>query len=116
MRFSIVLFVILQILPRPYAGNPVGVLLVPLHGVAQPLLERDVWPPAQLALHLAAVDGVTAVVPGTILDVADERARLAHDVQKGQGEVEVGALAAAADVVDFAGPAGTPDAFDGRAM
>src|SRR5262245_34153295 len=48
----VLFLVILQVLPAAHARDPVGVLGVPLHRVAQPLLERHLWPPAQLALDL----------------------------------------------------------------
>src|SRR5262245_20816782 len=77
----ILLLVILQILAGADVPHPVGVLLIPAHRLAQSLLERHLRFPVQLTLRLGAVDGVAAVVAGPVLDIADQRGRLAQDGQ-----------------------------------
>src|SRR5262245_57009494 len=91
-------------------------LLIPADGVAYSLLERNSRPQAQLALDLAAINCITPVVPRPILNVADQRSRLAHDVEQCLCQSEVGALTAAADVVNFAGPPLPPHAIDRGTM
>src|SRR5262249_42379649 len=75
-------FVLTLVFSRARLRDPVGVLLVPADGLAQPLLERRPRPPAQRSLDLGAVDGIAAVVAGPVLDVTNEAARLAQEVEQ----------------------------------
>src|SRR5262245_31327187 len=60
---------------------PVSTLLVPAHGSCESVLERVLRLPAQDARDLRRIERVAAVVSGTILDVADERSRLAGELE-----------------------------------
>ena len=53
-----------------HVGDPVGVVEVPLHGLADAGLEGLGRAPAELALDLARVDRVAPVVAGAVVDVA----------------------------------------------
>src|SRR5438105_15075711 len=99
---TILTLVILSIFPIADMGHPIGVLHVPADGFAKTLLKGDNGMPAELALDLGAVDGITAVVPKAVPDVTNQRAGFAHDVQEGMGKVEVGTLVPAANVVNLA--------------
>lgn len=54
------------------AGDPFGVVQVPLHGLADAGFEGFLGSPAEFALNLAGVDGVAQVVAGAVGDVGDE--------------------------------------------
>ncbi len=105
--------------------NPGGVSEVPLDGLAEAGLEALLRVPVEVALDLAGVDGVTAVVTGTVLDVLDElgvglvggiRDELVEESAERVDDVEVGALVVAADVVGFADAAAFEYGADGAAV
>ena len=90
---------------------PVAVGQIPFDRAAQAGLEGDARAPAEFALDLLAVDGIALVVPGAVLDEADQALmwairRVGHQlVQQGTdraSDLDVGALAAPADVVGLA--------------
>src|SRR3954469_11475878 len=58
--------IILAILPAPYLLHPRLVLLIPLDRLPKPFLELHLRLPAQLALDLRAIDGVTPIVAETV--------------------------------------------------
>src|SRR5689334_11525348 len=86
---------------------------VPAHRLPQPFGERYARPPAQLSFDLAAINGIAAVVSRAIRYVTNHRARLAQDIQEGMGQFQVGAFAAAADVVRVADLPVFPNLDDG---
>src|SRR5262245_45431027 len=96
---SILPFVILQVFARANAGNPIGMIAIPVYRFPQAAFKRNGWTPAELGFDLAAVDGIAAVVSGPIGDKANQGPRLAHGLQEGVGNLEVGPLAAPADIV-----------------
>src|SRR5207237_8760236 len=83
---------------------------VPVDGLLQPLLEAARAHPAELALDLGVVDGVATIVARPIDDEADERVRLAEQVEEGVDDLQGGPRGAAADGVDLALPAGLEEA------
>src|SRR5687768_5099248 len=60
------------VFPAGHMLQPFPVLKVPVDGEAEALLEGDARLPSQLAVDLGGIDGVTAVVTGTVLYVGDE--------------------------------------------
>src|SRR5262249_21257741 len=113
---GVLLLVVFEIFTAADVGDPLLVVEVPLHGLLEPFLEADRRPPAEFLLHFRAVDGVAAVVAGPVLDVADQRPRLAHRVEQRVRQFEVVALAVAADVVDLADAPLAPHAVDAGAV
>ena len=75
---------------------------IPIDGLANSVAKIDLRLPAQFAFRLAAVDGVTQIVPGPVFDVFDQRLRLAQKVQERQREIDVLDLLVAAEVIDLA--------------
>ena len=70
---------------------------------------------AELAADLGEVHGVAAVVALAVLDVLDHVPVGAAGLEQQVGELPVGQLGAAADVVDLAGPAlASSDQLDAR--
>ncbi|MNG31980.1 hypothetical protein D3C84_1178860 [compost metagenome] len=53
-------------------GDPLGIVQVPLDGLADTGLEGFLRYPAQFALDLAGVDGIAQVVTRTVLNVGDQ--------------------------------------------
>src|SRR5205814_564002 len=90
-------------------GDPLRMAFVPMDRFAQSFLERDSRPPTQLLLDLVRVHGITAVVARPIANKANQGPRLSHNLQQSIGQIEIGAFAAAADVVDLADAAFAPD-------
>src|SRR3954471_11180615 len=105
-----------------YGLAPGAMAEIPAHGGAQPFLEALSWRPAELAPDLRVIDGVAAVVAGTVGDEGLERAvggdaaggegggagRRAHALERvadGVDDLQVGPLAASAQVVALARPA-----------
>src|SRR5437667_11916718 len=93
-------------------SDPVGVLDIPTNGIAKALIKGNGGLPSEFPFDLGAVDGVAAIVAGAVSDVADERTWLAHHVEQGVRQLQVSALAAAADVVDFADASFRPHPVD----
>src|SRR5690606_494501 len=62
---------------------------VPGDGLVDAGLEGVLGFPAELALHLARVDGVALVVAGAVLDVADQALRLVQLGEDGPGDLHV---------------------------
>ena len=89
---------------------------IPLYGGPQTIGKGNLGSPAQLALDLRAIDGIAAVMAGSVLDVADQRGGLAQRVEQQVSQLEVGLLAATADVVDLTRPALLQHSPDRRAM
>src|SRR5262249_48892553 len=98
------------------AGDPIAMVAIPLYGLFQSAVKGNGRVPPQLALDLAAVDGIAAVMSPAVFDVAGQGARLAHRFQQGGGPAEVGPLAAPAHVIHFADSPRVPDAHDGGAV
>src|SRR3954469_15815265 len=69
---------------RLYGLAPGAMAEIPAHRGAQPFLEALPWPPAELAPDLRVVDGVAAVVAGTVGDEGLERA-VGGDAAGGEG-------------------------------
>src|SRR6516225_11148210 len=67
---------------------PLLVRAVPLDGLADAVRERDLRLPAGQPRELARIDRVAPVVPGAVLDVTDERARLAEQLENRAGDGE----------------------------
>ena len=92
--------------------DPLPVIEVPPDGLLQAALQGLLRLPAEVRLDPGKVDGVPAVVTGTVLDVGDEpgvrpvgrlRKDLVHDVAEGGHQFDVGPLGLPADVVGLAG-------------
>src|SRR5207244_12101622 len=105
-------FLVFQIFDVADVGDPLGMASVPIDGFAQSFLERDSWPPTQFLLDLGRIHGIAAVVARPIANKANQGAGLCHNLQQGIGQIEIGAFAAAADVVDFADPTFAPHAVN----
>jgi hypothetical protein len=75
---------------------------IPGDRVAQSLVERHFRPPTERA-QLCRVERIPAIVPGTVCNRPDERLRFADQLQNAPGEIDIGEVVAAADVVDLAG-------------
>src|SRR5438132_730134 len=81
---------------------PAAVRAVPLDGLAHSLPEVARRPPAEL-LELPGAERVTPVVAGAVLDVAQQRAVRARQLEDELDHLDVLVLVAAADVVGLAG-------------
>ena len=108
-----------------HVGDPILIVEIPLHRLADAGIEGFGRFPAEFSLEFAGVDGVAAVVAGAILDVGDlvgvglavgARAEFVEDGTEGADDVEVGLFVPAADVVDLADLAGFQHAADGAAV
>src|SRR5438128_182735 len=107
----VLLFVVFEVVTGANVGDPFGVFAVPANGLAQAFFKGDRWAPTEFALDLAAIDRIATVVPRAVLDVANHRARLVHDIEQGVSQLKVAVLVPAADVVDFADTASSPNAL-----
>ena len=61
-----------------HGGDPLGVVQIPAHRVAQAFVKANRLLPAELVLELGAIDGIAAVVAGPVFDVRDKRLELPH--------------------------------------
>ena len=101
------LLVVLLVLAGGDAVHPLLVVEVPAHGLLDALLELEARLPAELALQLAAVDGVAHVVPLAVGHVGDQVHVLAlgaseqavHRPDQHPHDVDVLPLVEAPDVV-----------------
>ncbi len=108
-----------------HVRNPLRVVQVPLHRLANAGFEGFGRTPAQIAFNLARVNGVTPVVAGAVLHESDLRfiaaavglgAQLVEQRADGVHDLEVGLFVPAADVVGFTQAAGFEHAADGAAV
>ncbi len=91
-------------------GNPLRVVEIPLHGLADAGLESLRRTPAQFAFDLARIDGVAAVMARAVRDMGDQacvaalgrRPQLVEQGADRAHDVDVGLLVPAADVVGLA--------------
>src|SRR4051812_28333844 len=81
---------------------PVTVCPVPLDGVGQALLERNLRLVAELAADLGDVDGIALVVAEPVGDLLDAVPPGAGGLEQLAGELLVRELGATADVVNLA--------------
>ena len=97
---------------------PPGLVLdVPVDGLLQALGEVGVRrPPAQLALELRAVDGVAAVVAGTVGDPVEVLGVAAHGLEDHAQDRDVVLLAVGSDEVGLPHLALREDVPDGRGV
>src|SRR5439155_3997438 len=95
---------------------PLLVGAVPFDRLADPVLERDLGPPAELALDLGVVEEVSAVVAGAILDVGRQRLRFPEHPEDHVRDLVNSALETAADVVGLPDAASLDDELDRTAM
>ena len=72
-------------------------LAIPIDGLPKAVLERERRPPAQLAFALTAIDGIAAIVAGTIGNITDQRFRFVQGVEQSMGKLQIGAFGAAAE-------------------
>src|SRR5206468_12893814 len=106
--------VVAPVLARLDRLPPGAVVAVPLDGLREAFLEAPLGLPAELA-QLRGVERVAAIVPGAILDVADQRGVGARELEDALGDVQVLALLAA-DVVDLARRSLLEHQLDGGAV
>lgn len=97
---------------------PPGLVLdVPVDGLPEPLGEVGVGrPPAELALELRAVDGVAAVVAGTVGDPVEVLGVAAHGLEDHAQDRDVVLLAVGSDEVGLPHLALREDVPDGRGV
>ena len=69
--------------------EPVAVGDEPVEGLLKAGVESPLGAPAQFAPGLGGIEGVTAIVAGTILDVLDERFIAAGQDEKFFGQCEI---------------------------
>src|SRR5436853_534628 len=72
----VLLLVVIAVVARSNLVDPLEVRAVPVDRLSQTLFESHLRRPAQFRLGFRAVDGVAPVVTRSVLDVADQRARL----------------------------------------
>src|SRR5271154_583487 len=65
-----------------YGLHPFLLVQIPADGFTDALLELVRGCPAQFALDLGGVNGITAVVAGAVFDVGDELARIAAQLRR----------------------------------
>src|SRR5581483_4846796 len=104
---------------------PGAIVEIPLHRLAQSGGEGLLWLPAKLRANTRGIDGVTQVVPGTVGDEGDERFTAA-DRAAGRKvveqctdclhDIEVAALAPAANAIGFAGATAVDDGEQSAGM
>src|SRR6267154_2875771 len=100
--------------PLPVAAardiaSPVFVFEIPTHGLAHSALKCFPGTPAQLALNLTRVHGVTAVMAGTVLHKCDQAAtrspaascHFVYTVANGLDNLDIALLVPAANVVSL---------------
>ena len=99
----------MEILSGRDALNPVVMLQVPAHRFVEPGGKGLTGTPAELILHLAAIDSVAAIVAGTVGDKGDEavvgragRMQAIEQRAEFRDNLHVGLLVEAADVVSLA--------------
>src|ERR1035437_2299019 len=102
-------------LPSLDAPPPILVLEIPVHGGRQARLEGHLVRPAKGG-ELGAVHGIAAVVARPILDLPDERPRLAQVPQECRHDLAIGSLVIPGDVVRLTGGAVLQDVADGSGM
>src|SRR5690606_36784345 len=97
--------------PALNVGNPLGMLKVALHRLADAGREAFRRCPAQFALDLAGIDGVTPIVAGAVLHVGELApiaatvslgAQLVKQRAHGIDDLDIGLLVPDAHVVGFA--------------
>ena len=103
--------------------NPLGVVQIPADGLGDALLVGRLGIPAQLLANLVRGDAVAAIVARAVGDVADEvlgdglvARGLAHLLDDGAHDVDVGALVVATHVVHLAQTAARKHHVDGLAV
>src|SRR4051812_17230164 len=102
--------------PGPQRLPPAPVLLVPRHGPGQAFVEGHLRRVPELARDLGDVHGVAPVVALAILDALHGVPAGVRGREQPLGQLGVGELGAAADVVDLAGPAALEDEVDAAAV
>ena len=78
----VVFFIISAIVAAANSLDPLGVRLIPVDCLPQPVIQRNRRLPAQFAFHLLAIKSIPPVMPRTILDVREQRLRLADHLQQ----------------------------------
>ena len=104
--------------------DPLGVLQIPGDGLQQPAGERLARLPAQLALDLGDIHGITTVMAGAVGHILDERGlrrmwRLGQarpDLTDTRDHGQVGGLVTTANIIALARLAVTHNGPDGLAM
>ena len=78
------------------------IVLVPRNRLRNSLFKRNAWRPTERSCDLGVVDCVSAVVPRSILHIANQVFLRAECMDDQAYDVQVCALIVAADIVDFA--------------
>ena len=98
---------------------------IPANGAAQTAFEALGGRPAEFAGNLRSIDGIAPIVSGAIVDEGDELSagaegwigtHLVEEIADGGHDVEVPALAVAADIVGFAHTAALQNGANGGAV
>src|SRR5947207_4003430 len=99
---------------RPDRLPPPAVVDIPGDGLAQARLEAFARPPAELAADLSRIHRIALVMAWAVVDKGDEacvrpvrrpRSQLVEQIADRGHDLQIGALAIAADIVALAGPA-----------
>ena len=117
-------FIILLVVAGGDVVHPCLVVEVPSHGLLDAFLELQAGFPSELALELAAVDGVAQVVAGAVGDVGDEvevgpfgtPQQAVHRLDEHLDDVDVLPLVEAADVVRLGYLSLVEDEVDGAGV
>src|SRR3990172_10272048 len=91
------------------ASPPRLVLLIPANRLKKPGLEGVARRPMQLPFELTGIDRVSPIVPQPVRHMSDQRIRLVEGPEDQTGEIDIGPLAVAADVVTLTLPSPLED-------
>ena len=84
-----------------YGINPFFVFHIPVHGIRQPTIKRDLWLPPQFPACLGKIHGIPEVVARTVRHEGDERFGLLQHLQDHFHQGQVGDFRCAPKVVYF---------------
>src|SRR5579859_5110820 len=99
---GVVAFVVIAVFAGTRPLQPHLVVQIPIHCLANPFVEADLWLPAQFAAQLRTIERIAAVVTRAVSHKLDERLRLAQDFQNGFNHGQVSGRRPGRNVVDFA--------------
>src|SRR5215470_17998930 len=81
--------------------HPMCVLTIPLYRLVQAIIELNLRTPLELLLNLRTIQGVSAVVTGTISHIRDKRLRLPNEPQELPNHLQVRDHLAATNVINL---------------